>query len=54
MSKEDVLSAIQMLSQSGAELKKKAIKKNNPELMRSALHYYPDWDSAVKNSTFEM
>ncbi|MFV8828099.1 hypothetical protein [Alkalihalobacterium sp. APHAB7] len=50
MSPEEVLLEIQQLNTNGANLSKKSIKKSNPQLMRSALHYYPDWDSAIEKS----
>ncbi|WP_096200856.1 hypothetical protein [Bacillus sp. FJAT-45350] len=51
MSREDVLTEIEKLTTSGSNLKKKIIKKENPQLMRSALHYFPDWESAITYST---
>ena len=50
MSADEVLQEIKQLSESGTNLSKKKIKKANPELMRSALHYFPDWDSAIERS----
>ncbi|WP_194841380.1 hypothetical protein [Salinibacillus xinjiangensis] len=50
MSSSQVLSEIKMLKESGESLSKKRIKKKNPQLMRSALHYFPDWDHAVEKS----
>lgn len=51
MSKEEVLMEIQRLSSNGLGLKKKAVKQNNPQLMRHALHYFPSWDNAVETSS---
>lgn len=50
MQKEEVLLEIMQLSRRGADLRKKSIKKYHPSLLRSALHYFSNWDNAVKNS----
>lgn len=50
MSSAEVLEEIRRLNSSGTSLSKKHIKKENPQLMRSALHYFPDWDSAIERS----
>lgn len=50
MSSTEVLQEIKKLNEKGTNLSKKQIKKANPELMRSALHYFPDWDSAIERS----
>jgi hypothetical protein len=50
MSSAEVLEEIRRLNSSGSNLSKKHIKKSNPHLMRSALHYFPDWDSAIERS----
>lgn len=50
MSSSEVLQEIKRLNESGTKLNKKQIKKENPELMRNALHYFPDWDSAIERS----
>ncbi|MDE5412112.1 MAG: hypothetical protein LPK26_03685 [Bacillaceae bacterium] len=50
MSSEEVLLEIKQLNANGANLNKKSVKKSHPQLMRSALHYYPDWDSAIEKS----
>jgi hypothetical protein len=50
MSSAEVLQEIKRLSQDGVNLSKKQIKKANPQLMRSALHYFPDWESAIERS----
>ena len=49
MSATDVLEEIKKLRQSGSSLNKKQIKQSHPHLMRSALHYFPSWDHAVKS-----
>ncbi|MDT8861631.1 hypothetical protein N0O92_15540 [Alkalihalobacillus sp. MEB130] len=51
MSAEQVLSEIQQLSAAGESLNKKKVKKSHPELMRSALHYFPNWDNALERSS---
>jgi hypothetical protein len=51
MSAEQVITEIQQLSAGGASLNKKKIKRSHPELMRSALHYFPNWDHAIERST---
>lgn len=50
LSSEEVLQAIQRLKKSGESLNKKKVKKSHPQLMRSALHYFPDWDHAIDES----
>ncbi|MFC0470100.1 hypothetical protein ACFFHM_06080 [Halalkalibacter kiskunsagensis] len=51
MSSEQVIMEIQQLSAEGESLNKKKIKKTHPELMRSALHYFPNWDNAIERSS---
>lgn len=48
LSSDQVISQIQNIHDNGQSLAKKSIKKQNPELMRNALYYYPSWDSAIK------
>lgn len=50
MSSDEVLHTIKQLSTDGETLSKKQIKKSHPELMRSALHYFPSWDNAIERS----
>ncbi|MGE8207372.1 hypothetical protein ACQKP0_23060 [Heyndrickxia sp. NPDC080065] len=50
MSAEQVLNEIQKLHMSGSALNKKSIKKSHPQLMRHALYYFADWDSAINKS----
>lgn len=50
MSPDEVLNTIKQLSANGETLNKKQVKKSHPELMRSALHYFPSWDHAVERS----
>ena len=53
MSVDQVISSINQLHSSGEGLAKKKIKKSHPELMRSALHYFPSWEHAIKESGVE-
>ncbi|WP_202925653.1 hypothetical protein [Virgibacillus sp. MSP4-1] len=54
MTSSEVLSEIRQLSESGHSLSKKKVKSSNPQLMRSALHYFPNWDSAVEKSIADL
>jgi hypothetical protein len=51
MTAEQVMATIQQLNATGESLAKKKIKKSHPQLMRSALHFFPDWDHAIERST---
>lgn len=53
MSADQVISSISQMHSNGQPLAKKKIKKSNPELMRSALHYFPSWEHAIKESGVE-
>ncbi|MCF6136502.1 hypothetical protein [Pseudalkalibacillus berkeleyi] len=51
MSLEEVVQQITHLAQSAGEApRKKQVKKSNPELMRNALYYFPNWDAALEQS----
>lgn len=50
MTADDVMLAIQQLRSNGMNMNKKKVKQSHPELMRHALHYFPDWNSAVEKS----
>ena len=50
MSADEVISAIQSLRSKGEQLNKKKIKTNHPDLMRHALHYFPDWNAAIEKA----
>lgn len=50
MSIDEVLAQIRQLKSNGQSLGKKKIKKSHPELMKSALYYFPSWEHAVDNS----
>lgn len=53
MSADQVISSINQLHLDGQVLAKKKVKKSHPELMRSALHYFPSWEHAIKESRIE-
>lgn len=53
MSVDQVMSSINNLHSNGEVLAKKKVKKTHPELMRSALHYFPSWEHAIKESGIE-
>ena len=40
----------QMYEQIGTRPSKREVKKNNPELLKNALYYYPSWEHAVKGA----
>lgn len=50
---DEVMNQIKDLHERGETLSKKKVKKMHPQLMRSALHYFPDWDSAINRSLSE-
>lgn len=50
MSVNEVITSINQLRSDGQVLAKKKVKKSHPELMRSALHYFPSWEHAIKES----
>lgn len=37
--------------QNGEHLNKREVKKLHPDLMRSALYYYPSWEHALSKAT---
>ncbi|MBO8137271.1 MAG: hypothetical protein H0Z40_03945 [Desulfotomaculum sp.] len=49
MSVDEVLNQIKQLKEKGESLSKKKVKQAHPELMRSALYYFPSWEHAVEN-----
>ncbi|WP_169823098.1 hypothetical protein [Anaerobacillus alkalilacustris] len=53
MSMDEVVSSINQLHSDGQMLAKKKVKKSHPELMRSALHYFPSWEHAIRESGIE-
>jgi hypothetical protein len=50
LASEEVISRIKQLQSGGGTVNKKQVKQQDPELMRSALHYFPSWEHAVKNA----
>ena len=50
LASDEVISRIRQLQSSGGTMNKKQIKQQDPELMRSALYYFPSWEHAVKNA----
>jgi hypothetical protein len=54
MSAEDVMSQIKQLHNDGRPLSKKKVKKSHPNLMQSALYYYPSWEHAIQETGLEL
>lgn len=50
MTVEEVMTGIQRLIKLEESMNKKKIKKSHPQLMKNALYYFPDWESAIKKS----
>ncbi|MFD9625489.1 hypothetical protein [Peribacillus muralis] len=51
MSVEEVVNQIsELVQKEGQPLRKKQIKKSDPELMKNALYYFPSWENAVEHS----
>ncbi|WP_305954251.1 hypothetical protein [Paenibacillus sp. FSL R7-0273] len=50
MGSDEVISRIKQLQTGGGSINKKQVKQHDPELMRSALYYFPSWEHAVKNA----
>jgi hypothetical protein len=50
MGADIVLERIRQLRSAGGTISKKRIKESDPELMKSALYYFPSWEHAVKNA----
>ena len=50
MGADEVISRIRQLQSTGGPVSKKQVKQSDPELMRSALFYFPSWEHAVKNA----
>lgn len=50
MSADEVVASIARLHGDGTPLSKKSVKKSHPELMKSALYYYPSWEHALEKS----
>ncbi|GEN34742.1 hypothetical protein [Aneurinibacillus danicus] len=49
MSMEEVLVQITQLQDNGESLSKKKVKQAYPQLMQSALYYFPSWEHAIQN-----
>ncbi|WP_232697480.1 hypothetical protein [Brevibacillus daliensis] len=47
---DEVISRIKQLHTNGISISKKQVKQNDPDLMRSALFYFPSWEHALKNA----
>lgn len=50
LTSKEVIAQIQKLENEGKSLRKKEIKQLYPDLMRSALYYYPSWQHALEES----
>ncbi|MDP1420102.1 hypothetical protein Q8G35_17300 [Peribacillus simplex] len=51
MSVEEVVNQIsKLVEKEGKTPRKKEVKKSDPELMKNALYYFPNWDNAVEHS----
>ncbi|QSF48019.1 MULTISPECIES: hypothetical protein [Paenibacillus] len=50
MGSDEVINRIKQLQSGGGTVNKKQVKQQDPELMRSALYYFPSWEHAVKNA----
>jgi hypothetical protein len=54
MSADEVMSQIKQLHNDGEPLSKKKVKKSYPDLMQSALYYYPSWEHAIQETGLEL
>lgn len=43
----------QLWIENGQSLTKKDVKKQHPDVMRTALYYYPSWEHALSNALEE-
>ena len=50
MGADEVINRIKQLQSNGEPIGKKQVKQHDPELMRSALFYFPSWEHALKNA----
>ena len=48
MGADQVLAQIKQMQDTGESLSKKRVKQANPELMKSALYYFPSWEHALQ------
>ncbi|GIP54486.1 MULTISPECIES: hypothetical protein [Paenibacillus] len=47
---DQVINRIRELQRNGVSISKKQVKQSDPQLMRSALFYFPSWEHALKNA----
>ncbi|HEY4432204.1 MAG TPA: hypothetical protein VGN87_14335 [Paenibacillus sp.] len=47
---DEVLNRIKKLQTDGSSISKKQVKQSDPDLMRSALFFFPSWEHALKNA----
>ncbi|MEK5399242.1 hypothetical protein ACN6KS_25795 [Paenibacillus nitricinens] len=47
---DEVLTRIKKLQTDGSSISKKQVKQSDPDLMRSALFFFPSWEHALKNA----
>lgn len=47
---DEVLNRIKKLQTDGGSISKKQVKQSDPDLMRSALFFFPSWEHALKNA----
>lgn len=50
MGADEVIDRIKKMRSTGQSVSKKIVKEQDPELMRSALYYFPTWDHALSNA----
>jgi hypothetical protein len=50
LTSKEVIIQIQKLQTEGNSLRKKEVKQLYPDLMRSALYYFPSWQHALDES----
>ncbi|MDQ0245790.1 hypothetical protein [Priestia abyssalis] len=51
MSVDEVVNQIsELVQKEGKSPRKKEVKKSNPELMKNALYYFPNWEAAIEQS----
>jgi len=48
MKVEEVLAKLKEMKEKGHSLSKKKVKQSHPQLMRSALFYFPSWEHALE------
>ncbi|MFC7442126.1 hypothetical protein [Laceyella putida] len=51
LSVQEVTAKIRQMEENGQPLGKKKVKQAHPDLMLSALYYFPSWEYAVQSST---